>query len=246
MRLSYQADMGVHGSGVTRKAVSALLSIPLLASCSMAVHAAPAREPQKVQAAAPQRRCDRTAEVILEPGERVIESVCGTSHDFILTSMNVVSLPRPAPEEAFGNFSPAYRYSKTDVSAILSRGLVDWEATAGAFFFLTKDRALTVVPSERTETVEAPVYRMPFDVKGITMDRSRDRMAYFAGYLFIAPPAGRAVVLSFSNGIDARYVDLPQENDSGFRIEERRLFFGKNTEIKIKENIDRVAVNRLP
>jgi hypothetical protein len=192
---------------------------------------APRVEPPRM----PERRaCAPQADVILQPNERVRGSRCLGSRDFVLTDMNLFVIDRRAaglslPVE--GNIDLRYSYSRTDMRGVLSRGLVDWEASEDTVFFLTRDRILTLIPNERMgDTV--PSYEMPFETAGL----GANRMMFWRGFLMVAPLSGDVLVMEFANGADARYVPTGvQPAAAGFSIRDHRLFFGaRGQEVEIR------------
>jgi hypothetical protein len=109
------------------------------------------------------------------------------------------------------------------MSGLNARGIVDWEATASACYFLTRDRRLTVLANDALgDTV--PEYELPFDTAGL----GRNRMVSHAGFIFIAPLSGSAVVMSFGEHAGAAYLPLASgDRRAGFMVRENRLFFGR-------------------
>lgn len=215
----------------------------LLASCSACAPAAAVPVPDRPRLAPPRvepprrhsrRACAPEAEVILHPQERLRGSICLGNRDFVLTDENlfVISRRSGSLESPMGEIEMRYSYSRTDMSNLLSRGLVGWQASEDTVFFLTRDGTLTLIPNERMgDTV--PSYQMPFSTDGM----GSNRMVFWRGFLLVAPLSGDALVMSFSDGAAARYISLgTQPSTSGFYESGQRLFFGPKghgTEIRM-------------
>lgn len=154
--------------------------------------------------------------------------------EFILTDRSLIMMLDDLPSlDAEGNIYRA-RFSRTDMDEIFKRGLVQWEASAKACYFLTEDQALVVVPSgELGATI--PEYGIPFKTKGLRPDR----MVYFSGVLLIVPDETRILVMSGGVDLKARFVRLPEAGGgSGFYQSGGKLFFGKNGDGRIEISVD--------
>lgn len=213
--------------------------------------------PAPVSAQAPARRapmapplrseCMPDMEPIrVREGERRIETVCRGGREFVMTDSSLYIRSRE-DERDFENgreIRLQAHITITDMRGYAGRGIVDWEPAGDSVAILTRsDSTLTVIPdSEMGDTV--PVYRMPFDVSGVT----RDRMAYHRGHLFIAPPGGDTLVLSFGQNEGSRLIPLRSARpDAGFFMKGERLFFGRNgaeeSEVVVRgPNADDVSV----
>ncbi len=159
-------------------------------------------------------------------GERRMETVCRGGREFVMTDSSLYIRTRENEREIEDGREIRLQahITITDIRDYAERGIVDWEPTEDSVAILTRsDRTLTVIPdSEMGETV--PVYRMPFDVSGVT----RERMAYHRGHLFIAPPQGDALVMSFGQNEGSRLIPLRSSlPDAVFFRKGERLFFGR-------------------
>ena len=69
-----------------------------------------------------------------------------------------------------------------------------------------------------------PEFELPFDTANIP----RNRMIAHSGFLFIAPLSGNALVMSFGDQQDSRFIPIRSSNArEGFFLREDRLFFGR-------------------
>ncbi|MEW6035553.1 MAG: hypothetical protein AB1529_02990 [Candidatus Micrarchaeota archaeon] len=165
---------------------------------------------------------------LLDSGESVREVICRRDRAFVLTDTSRI-IVRPGsgnqlPDGDGTAISHLASYTRTDMAGLNSRGIVDWEATDSACYFLTRDRRLTVLANDELgDTV--PEYELPFDTAGL----GRNRMAFHSGFIFIAPLSGSAVVMSFGENAGASYLPLESaDRRAGFIVRGDRLFFGKN------------------
>ncbi len=160
-------------------------------------------------------------------GERRVETVCSNGREFVMTDSSLYIRTRENEREMEDGREIRLQahITITDIRDYAARGIIDWEPTEDSVAILTRtDRTLTVLPdSDMGETV--PVYRMPFDVSGVT----RDRMAYHRGHLFIAPPQGDTLVMSFGQNEGSRLIPLRSARpDASFIRRGERLFFGRS------------------
>lgn len=236
-----------YGDGVIakpKKMKSLVFSATFLAvtcSCAPTTNAIPRRDPVVEEArrapARPPRAGERApgcfpniAAVAMERGEKVRESICSGNREFILTDRALHIRTRVMERERFGNAEITLdNYSsRTDMREMIARGIVDWEATETACYFLTRDRRLTVMPNDEMGG-SIPEYTLPFETANIP----RNRMIFHSGFLFIAPLSGDALVMSFGENPDSRFLSLPPAG--GFSVRGNMLFFGiKGNEREIR------------
>lgn len=231
--------------------------MPLLAACTThavsTTSAAPTttlqnatKAPQPVAAVAhsetPANECNPDLKTLLQPDEMATEIVCRFGMKFIMTNTSLVIVPRA--EEKSWPFEPIsirLQSSRTDMSDFLNRGIVDWEPAEDAVYILTRDSILTVLPNEGLDTT-IRAYEMPFETTGM----DRNSMIYHAGFIFIAPRSGRAIAISFANGLESRYLPFgSRSRDDGFFLRGGELFFGRPDAASIGITIEGPTVRDL-
>jgi hypothetical protein len=206
--------------------------MPLLATCAArAIPAggtvpavAPQAETPMTQTPERATKCGSGLGSMLEQGERVTESVCRFGREYVMTSTSLLIVTRERENIlTFDPISLRLHASRTDMQGYMQRGIVDWEPAEDAVYILMRDRMLIALPNEGMGAT-VPAYEMPFETAGL----GRNRMAYHSGFIFIAPLSGNAIVISFADGLDSRYLRVgPGPADTGFFERNGRLFFGK-------------------
>ncbi|MFN7991626.1 MAG: hypothetical protein U0R44_05705 [Candidatus Micrarchaeia archaeon] len=173
----------------------------------------------------------------LQPQEKVAEIVHLGSRDFVLTNTSLLIVSGGEGGRFISSEIEMIGHAvRTDLTAILQRGLVDWEPSERRCFFLTRDRTLTVIPNQDMgDTI--PGYSMPFETAGL----SRERMQVHNELLFIAPYSGSILTMSFSTEDgESRYLPLgPGAHEDVFSSRGGRFYFGDRsagTEIRVSGN----------
>jgi hypothetical protein len=221
---------------ITKSLVFATALAAALSACSPPAHAIPRRDPILEESRAmrapispqeeiPQARClPEITSLGLEAGETVTETVCRGNREFVLSDRALYIRTVTNDGEAEGSSIRLISYhSRTDMSSILARGLVDWEATEDACYFLARDRRLTVLPNEGMEDT-VPVFELPFETAGL----SRNRMIFHFGHLFIAPPEGDIIMMAFTPQFSSTFLPIRSAGRrAGFFTRGDRLFFGR-------------------
>ncbi len=204
-----------------------LLAVPLLSSCVIA-QASPLPKSKNVYA---QKECKPDIRKLLEPGEKIIESICRPNRDFVLTNANLYIFRKHDKTE--GDITLVSSCSIRDLEDTMGNGLVGWAASDDTAFILTHDRTLTLVPAAlRGDTL--PAYRIPFNVENA-------KIMFHAGKLFIAGKE-QLMVATFSGKVKSKtYSFFLKTKDRNFFESQGRLFFGNQKE-KIEIRITREKV----
>ncbi len=218
---------------------STLLILPLVASqvpAALLTDRDPTRlqPPPITKPKAPVHNCSEELNaIVFEPGEVVHETFCGERRTFILTNTSLIVVTPSSEEEAdtgVEGVTLRLTYTRTDVRDILKHGLVAWTQSEDACYFLTKNGSLRAISIEERD--DGPEYLLPFDVR-------KAKMVCRSGFLFIAAPAAkRMVIISLSDKPDRGGVPLLFDaTKSDFFISDGKLYFGekdgKKAEIKI-------------
>lgn len=172
-------------------------------------------------------KCGADLTKALEPDERVMESKCTDGYEYVLTDKSVLIFPRQEPD---GGESISLSHIRANMRGAISIGIVDWEASDQAAYFLLRDGSLIMMPLE-DERDYLPTYDMHFNASGM----GTERMVYFSGYLLVASPAGD--ILSLKNEQWGAQDSGITDSDAGFSVSEGRLFFGKKSGQKVEIKI---------
>jgi hypothetical protein len=173
-------------------------------------------------------RCTFDQSEVLEQGERVQESVCRENDILVLTNTSLLRVNTMTERhELDEGMTFRFRFSRTDLREILSRGLVDWAHAGETIYFLTSDSRLTLIPlSDMGETI--PRYRLPFTVNGASMVHFDDRV-------FIAPVHGDAVMLTIGDSVGISRFPLGFDGTgSDFHVLRGSLYFGDPTGVNVE------------
>lgn len=208
-------------------------AMPLLASCVQArVSSVPVV--RKVV-----KKC--TADMKhLRAGERAIRTVCKYGRKYIMTKNAIVMVPGEKERvlEDSWEGKVVHESMRLDIRWNRERGVASWVPSKDSIFILMKNSMLARYVLD-SDSENGSGYIVPFS----TRDLKQDSMAYFRKMIFIVSRTGKIFIASFSDS-KARVIDSKQR-DSGFFIENGRLFLGKKEgkiEIKVGKDLSAVAL----
>ncbi|HSB47560.1 MAG TPA: hypothetical protein VLD37_06100 [Candidatus Bilamarchaeum sp.] len=219
-----------------------------MTSCAPNISAIPTRDPVVEQARretarrapALERACRPNLANVLRKGESVRETVCRDGRDFVLTSTSLIIIERSREDSYRSTFEgPSIDrfFTRTDMSDIYARGLVDWEAGPDACYFLTADRSLTVYPNaDMGDTV--PSFTFSFDTRSL----GRNAMVFHSGFAFMAAPGEEAI--AFGGDGHKRMLGVFAGPGQSLTARGGRLFLGETEIVVRSQRIEEIEIRR--
>lgn len=202
---------------------AAFAAVSVLVSCSSAIAKPNARSAEQASEAKDEKTgCNPDVKGTLRKDEIVVESKCIEGREFVLTDKGLIRLSEEPPAVDGDGTSIQKKSSWTDMSGFYSRGIVHWEASARACYFLLADRKLAVLPNDpKDDDGMMTEFPLPFG----TRELSSDRMIYNSGLLAIAPIGHSAFLFPEWAGDKVFSVNLPAEKkDEGFFLSGRKSY----------------------
>jgi hypothetical protein len=177
--------------------------------------------------------CGADVRSALDEGERITGSVCTPNYEFVLTNTSLLIFPRDGAKQT-GDSSITFSHMRNRIDSLIGDGIVDWDATDKAAFFVLRDNSLVIMPLKRDSTT-LPTYVLAFD----TGSMGKDRMTAFGGMVFIASPSGDVLALSYSDKAQMNAIKTDITNpDAKLFVADGKLFFGKKDGKKVEIKVE--------
>jgi hypothetical protein len=158
-----------------------------------------------------------------DPGEKVVRVIHGQDVDYTLTdrTLYIWRLVGETRSSDGQEVTVRHQCSRSDVRAIIQRGILLWHLEGDTCYFFTKTRELIALP--HGDLGQMLTYKVDFD----TSNLNEKRIAFFGGMIFIAPISDQVIVISLEPKIDVAPIDVyARDPKAAFIQANGRLYFG--------------------
>jgi hypothetical protein len=157
-----------------------------------------------------------------DPGEKIVQVIHGQDVDYTLTDRTLyvwrfVSESRSSD----GQVTVRHQCSRSDVRAIIQRGILLWHLEGDICYFFTRSRELIALP--HGDLGQMLTYRVDFE----TANLNDKRIAFFGGMIFFAPISDQVIVMSLEPKVEVVPIDVyARDPKAVFMHVNGRLYFG--------------------